>query len=74
MERFFLGDVTDDGLVPVLIEINRKLVKRHMVDEKNELFDSDAFLEKEVVSRLQAKLIQESCYWYTLHQFNNWKR
>ena len=60
VERFFLGDVTDDGPVPVLIEINRKLVKRHMVDEKNELFDNDAFLKKEVVSRLQAKLIQES--------------
>ena len=46
VERFFIGDVTDDGPVPVLIEINRKLVKRHMVDEKNELFDSDAFLKK----------------------------
>lgn len=60
VERFFLGDATEDGPVPVLVEINRKLVKRHMVEEKNELFDENAFLKKEVIARLQAKLIQES--------------
>ncbi len=60
VERFFLGDATDEGPVPVLVEINRKLVKRHMVVGKNELFDDDAFLKEEVIARLHAKLIQES--------------
>ncbi|MBT5715349.1 MAG: hypothetical protein HOI70_00385, partial [Opitutae bacterium] len=59
-ERFFLGDATEEGPVPVLIEINRKLVQRHMVEEENQLFDLDGFLKSEVVARLQAKLIQES--------------
>ena len=44
----------------VLVEINRKLVQRHMVDGVNELFDKDGILKSEVVTRLQAKLIQES--------------
>ena len=60
VERFFLGDATEDGPVPVLVEINRKLVQRHMVDGTNELFDNDGILKDEVVTRLQAKLIQES--------------
>ncbi len=60
VERFFLGDATEDGPVPVLVEINRKLVQRHMVDGVNELFDNDGILKAEVVTRLQAKLIQES--------------
>jgi paraquat-inducible protein B len=60
VERFFLGDATEDGPVPVLVEINRKLVRRHMVEGENELFDDDGFFKPEVLSRLQAKLIQES--------------
>lgn len=60
VERFFLGDATEEGPVPVLVEINRKLVQRHMVEQDNQLFDKDGFFKKEVVSRLQAKLIQES--------------
>ena len=60
VERFFLGDATEEGPVPVLVEINRKLVQRHMVEEENQLFDLDGFLKKDVVARLQAKLIQES--------------
>lgn len=60
VERFFLGDAREDGPVPVLVEINRKLVLRHMVEGENELFDSEGFLKKGVISRLQAKLIQES--------------
>ncbi len=60
VERFFLGDATEEGPVPVLVEINRKLVQRHMVEGENQLFNSDGSLKKEVVSRLQAKLIQES--------------
>jgi paraquat-inducible protein B len=60
VERFFLGDATEEGPVPVLVEINRKLVQRHMVEQENQLFNKDGFLKNEVVSRLQAKLIQES--------------
>ena len=60
VERFFLGDATEDGPVPVLVEIDRKLVQRHMVDGVNELFENDGTLKGEVVTRLQAKLIQES--------------
>ena len=60
VERFFLGDATEEGPVPVLVEINRKLVQRHMVEQDNQLFNKDGFLKNEVVSRLQAKLIQES--------------
>ena len=37
VERFFLGDAVEDGPVPVLIEINRKLVLRHMVESGNEI-------------------------------------
>lgn len=60
VERFFLGDATEAGPVPVLVEINRKLVKRHMVESDNQLFDNNGFLKEEVIYRLQAKLIQES--------------
>lgn len=60
VERFFLGDATEDGPVPVLVEINRKLVRRHMVEGGNDLFDDEGFFKPEVLSRLQAKLIQES--------------
>ena len=60
VERFFLGDATEDGPVPVLVEINRKLVLRHMVEGGNDLFDDEGFFKEEVLSRLEAKLIQES--------------
>lgn len=60
VERFFLGDATEDGPVPVLVEINRKLVLRHMVEGGNELFDDEGFFKNEALSRLEAKLIQES--------------
>lgn len=60
VERFFLGDATEDGPVPVLVEINRKLVRRHMVEGGNDLFDDEGFFKPAVLSRLQAKLIQES--------------
>ena len=60
VERFFLGDATEDGPVPVLVEINRKLVRRHMVEGGNDLFDDEGFFKPAVLPRLQAKLIQES--------------
>ena len=41
VERFFIGDAIEDGPVPVQVEINRKLVLRHMVEQKNEIFDED---------------------------------
>ena len=31
VERFFIGDALKDGPVPVMIEVNRKLVDRHRV-------------------------------------------
>ena len=60
VERFFLGDATEDGPVPVLVEINRKLVRRHMVEKDNQLFNEDGFFKKDVLNRLEAKLVQES--------------
>ena len=41
VERFFLGEDLELGPVPVLIEINKKLVKSHGVEVGNELFDAD---------------------------------
>ena len=35
VERFFLGDASQDAPIPVLIEVNRKLVRRHMADENS---------------------------------------
>ena len=33
--RDFLGDAIEDAPVPVLVEINKKLVSRHMVEAGN---------------------------------------
>ena len=60
VERFFLGDAIEDGPVPVLIEINRKLVLRHMVEDGNEIFDQDGLFKKEIIPSLVGQLIQES--------------
>ena len=46
VERFFLGDAVEDGPVPVLIEINRKLVLRHMVESGNEIFDQEGLFRR----------------------------
>ena len=46
VERFFIGDAIEDGPVPVQVEINRKLVLRHMVEQKNEIFDEDGKFKK----------------------------
>ena len=37
VERFFIGDALEEGPVPVMIEINRKLVDRHRVEMGNEV-------------------------------------
>ena len=60
VERFFLGDAIEDAPVPVLVEINRKLVHRHMVDTGNEIFDSEGRFKKDIVKTLVGQLIQES--------------
>jgi len=60
VERFFLGDEIEEGPVPVLIEINRKLVLRHMVEDGNEIFNEDGSFKNEIVPRLVGQLIQES--------------
>lgn len=60
VERFFLGDAIEDAPVPVLVEINRKLVDRHMVDTGNEIFDKEGRFKKEIVRTLEGQLIQES--------------
>ena len=60
VERFFIGDALDKGPVPVLVEINRKLVLRHMVLQKNEIFDKSGKFKSGIIPRLMGQLIQES--------------
>lgn len=60
VERFFLGDAIVDGPVPVLVEINRKLVRRHMVDSDNKIFDEEGKFKEEIIPTLVGQLIQES--------------
>ena len=60
VERFFLGDASENEPVPVLVEVNRKLVLRHMVEGENEFFDSKGYFKKEAVSQLEGQLVQES--------------
>ena len=60
VERFFLGDASQDAPVPVLVEINLKLVRRHMAEKGNELFDEGGKFRPEVFSQMQGQLVQES--------------
>lgn len=60
VERFFLGDALEDAPVPVLVEINKKLVYRHMVETGNEIFDKEGNFKKEIIPTLVGQLIQES--------------
>ncbi len=60
VERFYLGEALEDGPVPVQIEINRKLVQRHMVEETNEIFDSNGNIKKTILPKLVGQLNQES--------------
>lgn len=60
VERFFLGDAYELSPVPVLIEINRDLVRRHMILEGSEVFDDKGNFKKEVLPRLIGQLVQES--------------
>ena len=60
VERFFIGDAIEEGPVPVLIEINRKLVDRHKVSVGNEIFSEDGSFKKDVLPYLVGQLVQES--------------
>ena len=60
VERFFIGEARQNGPVPVQIEVNRRLVLRHMVESGNEIFDSDGGFKKEIIPHLLGQLNQES--------------
>ena len=60
VERFFLGEALEEGPVPVMIEINRELVNRHMVLMGNEIFSDDGTFRDEVLPLLVGQLVQES--------------
>ena len=60
VERFFLGAAEQDAPVPILVEIDRRLVLRHMDEAGNELFDSDGEFRDDVLPRIQGQLVQES--------------
>ena len=60
VERFFLGEAYESSPVPVLIEINRDLVKRHMILSGSEVFNENGSFKEEVVPRLVGQLVQES--------------
>lgn len=60
VERFFIGDALKDGPVPVMIEINRKLVDRHRVSVGNEVFDEDGSFKSDILPQLVGQLVQES--------------
>jgi len=60
VERFFIGDALEEGPVPVLIEINRKLVDRHKVSMGNVIFSEDGSFKPEVLPFLVGQLVQES--------------
>ena len=60
VERFFLGAAEQDAPVPILVEIDRRLVLRHMDETGNELFDSNGKFRDDVLPRIQGQLVQES--------------
>ena len=60
VERFYLGEAYKSSPVPVLIEINRDLVMRHMDLSSNEIFDKTGNFKKDVMPKLMGQLVQES--------------
>ncbi len=61
VERFFIGEAkAEEAGSAVLVEINRKLVRRHMVEEGNELFDEEGGFRPAALPRIQGQLVQES--------------
>ena len=68
VERFFLGDAIEDAPVPVLVEINKKLVSRHMVDDGNEIFDQQGNFKKgNSTNPRRAADSGKFCNWNPLH-------
>ena len=67
VERFFLGDALEDAPVPVLVEINKKLVSRHMVEAGNEIFDEEGNFKR--YRSYSGRTIDPGkfCYWDSLH-------
>ena len=60
VERFFLGAAEQDAPVPILVEIDRRLVLRHMDKTGTELFDSSGEFRDDILPRIQGQLVQES--------------
>ena len=60
VERFFIGEAYESSPVPVLVEINRDLVKRHMILSGSEVFQENGSFKEEVIPRLVGQLVQES--------------
>lgn len=60
VERFFLGQAKGKAPVPVLVEIDRKLVSQHMVSEPSGLFDEEGRFNEEKLPMMRARLETES--------------
>lgn len=60
VERFFLGQTGGRAPVPVLIEIDRKLVNQHMVIDPGGLFDEEGRFNREMIPRIRGRLQTES--------------
>lgn len=60
VERFFLGQSGGNAPVPVLIEIDRKMVAQHMVNDPGGLFDEEAQFNPEMLPRIRGRLETES--------------
>ena len=60
VKRFFLGENLEQGPVPVLIEINKKLIQSYGIEGGNLLFDTDGNFRDEVLPNLMGQLVQES--------------
>ena len=60
VERFFLGEELEKSPIPVQIEIDRKLVRKFMVETDNEVFEPNGNIKKSVLPKLVGQLSQES--------------
>ena len=68
--RGFRGDALEEGPVPVMIEINRKLVDRHRVEVGNEIFNNDGSFKDEILPFLVGQLVQEKFYHFGILYIN----
>lgn len=60
VERFYLGQSGVKAPVPVLVEIDRKMVSQHMVNDPGGLFDEEGRFNPEMVPRIRGRLETES--------------